>query len=197
MCRSLSIGICSSCAAISMNTLLAEDTITGMKLIHDVMYGPPEKCYYHGVSEIPALLVRKHGDGMAAVLPFQIGTFYREWGNQGHRYVAQGVIDSVLGVDRRLKVKTSPMVEVTHRKDPNGRFEWVALFNHSGRLGNSFHAPLPIHNVQIQLKTDRPVKQVTSLSNGQVLPEAGARMSTVTLPKLDAYEIVLVEYEER
>ena len=41
-----------------------------LRLIHDVMYGPPEKCYYRSISDIPALLVRKHGDGMAASFPF-------------------------------------------------------------------------------------------------------------------------------
>ena len=72
------------------------DTKSMLRLIHDVTYGPPEKCYIHGVSDIPAMLLRPFGEGAAALLPFQIGAMYREWGNHGHAMLAVGTLDNLL-----------------------------------------------------------------------------------------------------
>ena len=167
-----------------------------LRLIHDVMYGPPEKCYYKSVSEIPALLVRKHGDGMTASFPFRIGAMYREWGNLGHPMLAVGTLDNLLKTGRRLKIESSPLVEATHRQDPNGQFEWIALYNHSGRLENSFHAPIPIDNIRISLKTSRPIKRVISLTNHKELTrtDTSSGQMQIILSKLGVFEIVLVEY---
>lgn len=175
----------------------ASDTNQLLRLIHDVMYGPPEKCYYNSVSNIPALLIRKYGDGTAASFPFQIGAMYREWGNLGHPMLAVGTLDNLLQTRRRLKIETSPLVEVTHRQDPKGRFEWIALYNHSGRLENSFHSPIPIDNIRIDLKISRPIKQFTSLSNHKKLLSISKSSDEmdIILPRLDVFEIVLVEYE--
>lgn len=167
-----------------------------LRLIHDVMYGPPEKCYYKSVSDIPALLMRWHGEGMAAVFPFRIGAMYREWGNLGHPMLAVGTLDNVLQTGRRLKIETSPLVEATHRKDPKGQFEWIALYNHSGRLENSFHPPIPIEDIRINLKISRPIKRVSSLTSGdrlrQIVNSSGELQTS--LARLNAFEMILVQY---
>ena len=167
-----------------------------LRLIHDVMYGPPEKCYYRSVSNIPALLLRKHGDGIAASFPFQIGAMYREWGNLGHPMLAVGTLDNLLQTGRRVKIESSPLLEATHRRDPKGRFEWIAFYNHSGRLENSFHPPIPIDNVRISLKTSRPIKQVTSLTNRTRLTptDNSSNEMQIILPRLNVFEVILVEY---
>jgi hypothetical protein len=168
-----------------------------LRLIHDVMYGPPEKCYYRSVSEIPALLVRKHGDGMAASFPFRIGAMYREWGNLGHPMLAVGALDNLLETGRRLEIESSPLVEATHRRDPKGQFEWIALYNHSGRLENSFHPPIPIENIKISLKNSRPIRRIVLLTDYKELNRTNKSSgeTQIILPKLKVFEIVLVEYE--
>ena len=177
------------------------DMTSMLRLIHDVTYGPPEKCYIHSVSDIPAMLVRGHnngayGNGAAAMLPFQIGAMYREWGNQGHSMVAIGTLQNVLKTDRRLEVDTSAMVEVTHRRDPNGDFEWIALYNHTGHLENAFHEPVPIHDIQIRLTPDKKIKSAKSLKSGKrlAITVTGGPIE-ITLDRLDCYDIVLVAYE--
>ncbi len=174
----------------------ASGTDQMLRLIHDVMYGPPEKCYYRSVSDIPALLVREYGNGIAASFPFQIGAMYREWGNLGHPMLAVGTLDNLLQAGRGLKIASSPLVEATHRRDPKGRFEWIALYNHSGRLENSFHPPIPIDNIRLSLKARRPIKKVISLTNGSPLARTTKSSSEVqiVLPRLGVFEIVLVEY---
>jgi len=174
------------------------DTDPMLRLIHDVMYGPPEKCYYRSVSGIPALLIRKHGQGMAAAFPFRIGAMYREWSNLGHPMLAQGTLGRLLKTERRLEVATSPLVEASHRRDPQGRFEWIALYNHSGRLENSFHAPLPIADIRIGLNESRTITHISSLSSGAPLAwkQSTAQRIDLVLPRLDVFDIVLVEYAQ-
>ncbi|MDT8300822.1 MAG: beta-galactosidase trimerization domain-containing protein [Sedimentisphaerales bacterium] len=175
----------------------ASDTNQMLRLIHDVMYGPPEKCYYRSVSDIPALLVRDYGDGIAASFPFHIGAMYREWGNLGHSMLTVGTLDNLLKTGRRLKIESSPLVEATHRRDPKGRFEWIALYNHSGRLENSFHPPIPIKDIEISLRTSKDVKIVRLLKDKQQLGFSAAKngLVKVTVPELKTYEIVLFEYQ--
>ncbi len=174
----------------------ASDTNRMLRLIHDVMYGPPEKCYYKSVSDIPALLVRRHGEGIAACLPFRIGAMYREWGNLGHPMLAIGTLDNLLRTGRRLKIDSHPLVEATHRRDPEGRFEWISLYNHSGRLENSFHRPIPIGNVRLSLKAAHPIRRIASLTNGARLAwtKESSNEAQIILPRLGVFEIVLVEY---
>ncbi|MHC4226024.1 MAG: alpha-amylase family protein [Planctomycetota bacterium] len=175
---------------------LAPGTEQMLRLIHDVMYGPPEKCYYRSVSDIPGLFVREHGDGTVASFPFRIGAMYREWGNPGHAMLSVGTLDNLLQTGRRLKIESSPLVEATHRRDPDGRFESVALYNHSGRLENSFHPPIPIDNIRISLKGSRPIRKVTSLTylNELIQTRTSSAETQIVLPRLDVFEIVLVEY---
>ena len=97
---------------------------------------------------------------------------------------------------RRARVETSPLVEVTHRRDPESRFEWIGLLNHTGQLAASIHAPVPVHDVTIHLKTMGRVKQVRSLTDGALLDfQPGTPdQAKITLPRLGAFEIVLVKY---
>jgi hypothetical protein len=142
------------------------------------------------------LLVREYGDGMAASFPFQIGAMYREWGNLGHPMLAVGTLDNLLEAGRRLKIESSPLIEATHRRDPKGQFEWIALYNHSGRLENSFHPPIPIDNIRISLKTFRSIRRVTSLTDYRELirTNKSSEEMKIILPQLGTFEIVLVEY---
>jgi hypothetical protein len=174
----------------------APGSIPMLKLIHDVTYGPPEKCYIHSVSDIPALWIRKHGKGMAAIIPFLVGDMYHEWANQSHTLLAVGTLDNLLETGRRLRVETSPLVEVTHRRDPKGRFEWIAFLNHSGHLVTSIHEPIPIHHLKIQLKTRGTIKRISSLTNNATLTprDLAPGQIEIVLPRLNVFEIVLVEY---
>jgi len=168
-----------------------------LKLIHDVTYGPPEKCYIHSVSDIPALWTRKHGQGMAAILPFAVGDMYHEWANQSHTLLAVGTLDNILKTGRRLRVQTSPLVEVSHRRDPQGRFEWIGFQNHSGHLVTSIHEPLPIFHLKAQLKLKGKVKRISSLTNNATLTprDLAPGQVEIVLPRLNVFEIVLVEYD--
>jgi hypothetical protein len=134
---------------------------------------------------------------VAAAFPFDLGTHYAEQAHQGHAALLLGALDGVLGLDRRVRLPgCSPLVEINHRADPAGRFEWLSLYNHSGQRGVALHAALPISEVQIGLAPQGPVQSVRSLVQKKSLPfaaEPDGRMR-ITLPVLRQYDIVAIEY---
>jgi hypothetical protein len=167
-----------------------------LRLIPPDMFGPPEKCYYRHVSETPALLVRRHGKGAAACLTFDVGAHYDAQGHPGHAALVMGAIDGALGLARRVQVTASPLVEINHRADPAGRFEWVSLYNHSGQRGNALHDPVPMAGIGVRFAPRRAVRAVRLLAAGREVPfqtrDGGIE---ITLPPLDRYEVVVFESE--
>jgi hypothetical protein len=174
----------------------AEDVEGLLRLIPADMFGPPEKCYYRSVSEHPALLMHRHGRGAVACFTFDLGTHYRQQCHQGHAALLSGAIDELLQVERRLRVRTSPLVEINHRADPDGRFEWVSLYNHSGQRGQALHEPIPVSAIEVSLAPAKPVQAVRCLRTGQELTvekQDGGRIHVV-LPRLELFEIVVFQY---
>ncbi len=167
-----------------------------LRLIPADMFGPPEKCYYRSVSEHPGLLFARHGQGAVACFPWDIGRHYEQQCHQGHASLMIGTIDSLLGLDRGLRVEASPLVEITHRKGQDGTFEWVALFNHSGQQGKALHAPIPVPDIKISLKPHKQIGNVRLLRDGRTLAftRGGDGRIRVVVPRLDHYEVVLLEY---
>ena len=107
-----------------------------------------------------------------------------------------GAIDRVLSLDRRLRVSTSPLVDVNHRAGRNGQFEWGSLYNHSGQLGNALHGPIPISSVRISFQPAKPVRSARSLATNQeleIVDEANNRIAVI-LRELKHHDVVLFEY---
>jgi hypothetical protein len=175
-----------------------EDVEKLLRLIPGDMFGPPEKCYYRHVSDHPALLWRKHGKGAAACFPFGIGTHYAEQAHQGHAALLLGAVDHLLGPDRRVRVSGSPLVEVNHRADPGGRFEWISLYNHSGQRGSALHEPIPIAGIGIRFMPKEPVRSVRLLRADRECTFTAKDDGPIalTLPPLEHYEIVVFEYQQ-
>jgi hypothetical protein len=174
----------------------AEESDGLLRLIPPDMFGPPEKCYYRKVSDHPALLKRSFGKGSVACFPFGIGQHYHAQAHAGHAALLIGAMDQVLELPRRLRVETSPLVEINHREDARGQFEWVSLYNHSGHRGQALHPPIPIRSVGISLLPKKSVRRVRSLAGGQDLDVKSGEDGRilVTLPELALYDVVVVEY---
>jgi hypothetical protein len=165
-----------------------------LRLIPADMFGPPEKCYYRTVSDSPALLSARSGKGQVACFTFGIGAHYSEQAHQGHADLVLGAIDSLLGLDRRLRVETCPLVEITHRQGDS--FEWVGLFNHTGQRDKALHTPVPILDVRIVLRPKQSVTKVRLLKAGLALKyttDAEGKVS-MTIPRLGGYDLVVFEY---
>lgn len=167
-----------------------------LRFIPPAMFGPPEKCYYTSVSEIPCLYARPADRGAVAWLPWRAGTEFEASGHAGHAALVMGTLDELLKLPRRVRVDGPALVEMNHHADLAGAFEWVSLYNHSGQLDNVIGAPVPIRDVTVELTPASPVKSARLLKSGESLPLATGPQGAVTctVPELNAYEVVLFEY---
>jgi hypothetical protein len=166
-----------------------------LRFIPAAMFGPPEKCYYTEVSDIPCLFVRRHGAGRVAWIPWAVGTHFHRQGHAGHAALVLAVLDHLLEPPRRVRVKAAAMVEVTHRMDRGGRFEWISLYNHSGQMDRVQGAPVPLLEVEVHLRPHRPPRRVHLLGSRREIGFTAATdgMVSLVVPRLDEYEIVVVE----
>ncbi|MDB4582678.1 beta-galactosidase trimerization domain-containing protein [Draconibacterium sp.] len=170
--------------------------VTGLLgFIPPAMIGPPEKTYYTEVTEIPGLIANDFGKGETAFFPFKIGALYHHKRHYGHSALVISALRSLLDFEQDIKTEVSPLVEIARQKSKDGDFEWYGLLNHSGQLGNGFNTPLPMQDISFSFKPDKPVKSVKSLQTGEKLSfKSSGETVKVTLPKLNSFDVVLVEY---
>ena len=175
---------------------MAEGGEGWLRFIPPAMFGPPEKCYYTNVSDIPCLYARPSDRGAVAWIPWRAGTEFEAFGHAGHAALVMGALDELLKLPHRVRVDGPALVEIYHRADRAGRFEWVSLYNHSGQLDKVIGAPVPIRDVTVAITPASPVKRARLLKSGESLPVKIDPKGNVTctVPVLNAYDVVLFEY---
>jgi len=175
----------------------ATDTGKGFfGFIPAAMFGPPEKCYYKEVTNIPGLFYNQSGKGIAAFFPWQIGEHYEKRSNHCHYRLVVAVLEGLLRFERSLVIEASELVEVNRRVSADGKFEWVGLINHTGQNGTAFHKPIQIFDTAVRVKSKGKVKRVGLLKAGMKLeftPEEDGWIRC-SVPKLGRFEIVVYEY---
>ena len=122
--------------------------------------GPPERCYYSQITEVPGLRLYPFGRGKGVYLPFLPGSLFLEGGYDNTAWFLRDVLLQVLGLTDVAPALT-PMVEVSAAEKP-GKLV-VQLVNASGHFGTSFFAPLPIRDIQLRLPLDQAPADVRSL----------------------------------
>jgi len=166
-------------------------------LIPEAMFGPPEKCYYTKVTDIPALIQNDFGEGRFAYFPWAVAEHYQYRSHHGHGMLVMSAIHDLLGYRQDLELKAPPLVEVTRHEDKSGSFEWIGLANHSGQIGTATHAPLPIRGVNLRFRPAKKARAVRLLRSGAELKLSADSQGwlTATVPELNEFEVVLVEYD--
>lgn len=122
--------------------------------------GPPERCYYSQITEVPGLRLYPFGRGKGVYLPFLPGSLFLEGGYDNTAWFLRDVLLQVLGLTDVAPALT-PMVEVCAAEKP-GKLV-VQLVNASGHFGTSFFAPLPIRDIQLCLPLNQAPADVRSL----------------------------------
>jgi hypothetical protein len=165
--------------------------------IPPAMIGPPEKCYYTEVTEIPGLIHQQFGEGQTAFITFRIGSVYHHKRHYGHAALVLSALTVLLDHKPEILLNASPMVEVSRQFGGMQDFEWYGLLNHTGQLGNGYYQPVPISNISLNFKPQRQVKSITSMKNEKKIDflNDGNRVEVI-LSKLEAYDILLVEYKD-
>jgi hypothetical protein len=166
-----------------------------LRFIPPAMFGPPEKCYYTKVPDVPGLHFRRNGTGAVAWFPWRIGTYFEHQGHAGHAALVISTLGRLLQLPRRVRLEAPGVVEINHRADRAGRFEWVSFVNHSGQMDKVRGEPLPIRNLRLDLTPLSAVKTVRLLKAGTSLKfdTRPGRTITCIVPELEAYEVILFE----
>ncbi len=178
---------------------LADSAEGLLRYIPPAMFGPPERCYYTKVSDIPALIVNRHGRGACAAFPWDVAGHYAKQKHAGHALLLVGALEGPLGLERTIDVDASPLVEARHMVHAGGRFEWIGLVNLSGQKDAAgFFAPIPVRDAVVRLRPRRTVASARLLKAGTGIPVATEKDGQIrcTVPELGPYEVVLFTYKD-
>jgi hypothetical protein len=164
-----------------------------LTLIPPAMFGPPEKVWVDKVeTEIPGLLFADHGKGRVACIPWDVGGLYYRHSSQGHRGLMADVIDHLLPRGRQLKTTAHPLVEITLMRQPNRNRTLLHFINLSGHSDTAYFAPIEMREIAVELAED--FHRARAMVSGERLrvTRSGA-YGRFTLPRLGAYEVVVLE----
>lgn len=164
-----------------------------LKLIPPHKYGPPERCYYTEVTEIPGVTRNHYGKGFAVYIPWLPGAFYNLGGHSNPFRFMQDVLQHLCGV-KTIAKELSPMVEVSLSERSNG--EWfVQLVNNSGCFGLSFFDPVPMYHCRLELPSGKAPVTVTELRSGrQVSFTYKDETIFLELDKLEEYDALTITF---
>ncbi len=166
-----------------------------LKFVYPAMFGPPEKCYYTKVSDVPGIICNEYGQGKSVYFPWRIGMLYNDRSHHGHAALLLGAINDLLGYKQTLHVEASPVVEVSMQESKAGKFSWIGLLNHSGQMNTAFHPPIPIFDIKIKYETADKVKSVKLLKAGQEIDfKQDANSIRFAVPRLNVFDIAVLEY---
>ena len=152
------------------------------------MYGPPEFVHVDWKdTDAPGLILKEYGKGMVAWLPWNLGALYYRHSSEAHAALMRDLIDRMLPHGRQLKTNAHPLVDITLMRQ--GDHHLVHLVNVSGHFITGYFDPVPMKDIQVQVKgTYRSARAVRS-GRDLTLTRAG-EYASFTLPSLEEYELV-------
>ena len=165
----------------------AEYTESVKKYLHtqpEPMFGPPEVCYAKEETDVPGLTVNPFGAGQGIFIPWNCGSFYHNEGYTNTLNFMQDVLFEICGLPE-IAPTLHPTVELVLSKKDNKKV--VSLINASGYFGNSFFAPIPMANIEIQLPGS--IVTAKALNGGTAL----LKDNTIHLDVLKEFEMIVLE----
>lgn len=162
----------------------AESPLT---LVPPSMIGPPEKIHIDFQNTAKPGVVSLYG-GRVVWLPWDAGTLYHRLSLPAHAGLLRDLVSTLLP-DRQLRTNAHPLVEISFmRQRGNTLLHFVNLSGHSQ---TGYFPPLPMQDIEIDLQgeyqTARTLRSARSLA-----PRAAAGRTKFVLPRLDAYELVVL-----
>lgn len=171
----------------------AEGAQAFLRFVPVGMYGPPEKCYYTEITDRPGLIVQRSGDGICAVLPWQIGSQYFRFPTHAIAHLFQEVLNGALELHSSIQLEAPPTVKISAftRKDYPALL--IGLVNLSGQNGRATHSPLPVHGLRFRLQESAWARQVETLTQGTLAMEQTPEGDLIfSLPRLDLVEMIRI-----
>ena len=167
----------------------ADDVERHLSFIPPSHFGPPERCYYTQVTDLPGYTSK----GTVIYVPWYAGEFYYRQGYSNSFKFMDGILERYASA-RRVKGDFSPMIEVAVMITPDIKTELLSLVNSSGHFGNSFFEPIPT-DVTCNMAIPKPPVRVYSMVTGEDLAyEFDGSRITITVPKVGLFESVVIDY---
>jgi hypothetical protein len=166
-----------------------EATMLG-NILPQAPYGPPEKCYGHVVSDEPAAVRMHHGAGSVTVIPWTIGTSFREFGTDEVRDFLMRLLDGV--VPAVLTADLPEQVEVVLSR--SGADCVVHLLNMSGVRPRAFSRPLTVSGGRLRWPVSTgPVTATALVAGVELAPRQVEGEWVLDLPPLDLFEVLQIK----
>jgi len=163
-----------------------------MKLVPPHMYGPPERCYYTVVTELPGITVNSFGKGKGVFIPWEPGKQYYKQGYLNTINLVADLLENILKI-KRVEGNLSPMVEATVFERRDGSFQLLHLVNNSGHFGVTYFAPVPMADLTVTIPFAGKPGSVKSLVTGKEYEFTEEQNElTVKIPRLDLFECVKI-----
>jgi putative glycosyl hydrolase-like family 6 (GHL6) protein len=164
-----------------------------LTLIPPSRFGPPELVFTDKEETTrPGLILRDHGEGELAYLPWDIGALYYRHSSPGHGDLIADLVDHLLPGRRQLETTAHPLVEITVMQQREPRRTLVHFVNLSGHSQTAYFDSVPMRDIKVDLAGEfrtarsRQLGQSLELTTGQ----AGTRF---VLPTLKEYDVVVLE----
>lgn len=167
-------------------TTLPNDAGAALTLIPPSMFGPPE--FIHTdmkETQTPALASRDGGKSLW--LPFELGSMYYRLSLPAHAGLIRDVLRELLP-QRQLVTDAHPLVETTLMQQ--GGRTLVHLINLTGHSQTGYFPPLRTGPVRIEVEGEFRTAQ-TLRARTQLQVKRAGRRSSVSLPSLDDYELIV------
>ncbi len=148
---------------------------------------------------VPAVLVREHRRGRVVYLPGRLDSSYSYWADPAFRDLVGGAAEWLCDAQVPVRVDSESLVGVSLFGQPSRRRWLIHLLNFNADWAAAFGALEPIEDVTVKVLAPEGfrVAAARAVLSGQELPVGAADqgLSTFTLPRLDEYEIIAVEWE--
>jgi hypothetical protein len=168
---------------------LREGAVPSFALIPPSRYGPPEKTYWEIETDHPGLVWSTYGKGKTAYFPWPVDALFFDHSLPEHRTLLVNAVARVSAGGRQVVTNAPPQVEVSVGAGPTGT-TLVHLINYSGHQEHSFHDPLDIRDIRVQVR-GVTCSRARSMWLERDLPvEATAGGVAFTVPRLGLFDMV-------
>jgi hypothetical protein len=166
--------------------------------------GPPELIGGHDPMGYFGMSVKNFGTSKNVILPLNLGKLYYLHGYEQNKNILLDILQYLNSqVFEELKTNAHPRVEMilkefkynveNKKKATDGKI--LHLINLTGFSGNTFFEPLPVHQIQVSIKSERIPKKAFYLSSKKPISYSAKNGElSFTVAKLGNYEAVVFEY---
>lgn len=145
------------------------------------------------VSEDPAVIRHAAGRGRVVYVAGDLGNSIQSLHFPEHFELVSTVLREL--APSAVRLENAPgSVEVVLRSQENGRRWILHLVNFTGEMTRPIQRVVPLNNVSVELEREGPVRTVRALvSDRQLEFRRQAGRLRFTLPRLDEYEVIVIE----